>query len=73
MDVIMKDRQNKYKSVTYSNPLSMVIDRADMLFNAADVAGNGLQPDEMLLQIRLAGGEHTTFTASRWEVIFMEE
>lgn len=73
MNIVLRDRTNRYPSIYYARPLSIVVDKAINLYCMSDVTGNGMQPDDMLLAIRLPDGEMATFTAEHWEVIFIQE
>lgn len=73
MKILLVDRTHECGPIAYENPLSINIDRAGDIYSAADIAGNDLQPDDMLLCIQLPGNEQATFTAARWTILPVPE
>lgn len=72
MKITLQHRTQPAMHATYNDPVSITIDRADVVYNPSDITGNGLTPDTMLLTIRLQEGEPCTFTAANWKILFMQ-
>ena len=61
-------------SITYelSEIEAIVHGKAKDLYNAADIAGNELDPEDVLMVIRFKDGSEATFTTIDWMMSFAE-
>lgn len=73
MQIILIDRQHILPPVSYLNPVTINCDKAGDIYSAADIAGNGLRPETLILSIQLPNNKQATFTAERWTVLFVPE
>lgn len=57
------------RTVTYHNVIDIDFSRADALYSAADIAGNGIKPSTIVLVVRMDDGEEATFSAVNVRII----
>jgi len=68
--VYSKDMQT---ATVYTNVDYIITGRADAVFSAADVAGNGLAPDAMLTRICMKDGSRATWDAHGLMIVPVNE